>query len=188
MSSVSFKPAKHLPGVAIWLALGCSSPRPAWVSVWKCEQPYSRPIPDPFAWAATQFLDSPNAPVDAARLESFEADIDHDGIGELFITSATTTGNAGGSYLGFRKEGRAFFYIGQIGLRRDVFRVLPLGEDHRPRLLVYQRLNAAEGTLAVFTNDGRKFWILRSETIRGDDSGTDEGRRRLAEAFGLNGI
>jgi len=187
MSNVSFKPAKHLAGVAIWLALGCSSPRPSWASVWKGGEPYLRPISDPFAWAATQFLDSPDATVEAARLESFEADIDHDGVGELFITSATTAGNAGGSYLAFRKEGRAFFYIGQIGLSRDVFRVLPLGEDYRPRLLVYERLSGMEGTLAVFTNDGRTFRIVLSETIRGGDSGTDEGRRKFAEAFGLKG-
>lgn len=188
MSSVSFKLATRLAGLAIWLASGCSPPRPAWISAWKGDAPFSRPISDPLAWAATQFLDSPNATVETARLESFEADIDHDGIDELFVTSATTTGNAGGSHLVFRRAGRVFFYIGQIGLRRDVFRVLPLGEDHRPRLLVYERLSGTEGALAIFTNDGRRFRIVRSETIRGGDSGTDEGRRRFAEALGLGGI
>ena len=132
-------------------------------------------------------MDSPIATVGEAQLESFEADIDHDGIPELFVTSATTRGNAGASYLVFRRAGRTYFYIGEIGLHRQAFRILPLGADRRPRVLIYWRHGGGEGTFAVLTNDGRKFRTVSSEVIHPGDSGTDEGRRKYEEAFGKEG-
>ena len=169
---------------AAWLVIGCSSPQVKWVSVWKHDAAYARLIADPFAWAATQFLDSPDATIEAARLESFEADIDHDGLGELFVTSATTRGNAGAGYLVFRRAGRKFSYIGEIGLSRQAFRILPLGEDGSVRLLVYWGNGGGEGTLSVLSNDGRRFKTVGSEVIHPGDSGTDEGRKKFEDAFG----
>ena len=175
---------KVLAGTVACFLLGCSSPQAKWVSVWKMGAPYSHLISDPLAWSATQFLDSPIATVGDAQLETFEADIDHDGIPELFVTSATTRGNAGASWLVFRTAEHRFAYIGEIGLKRESFRVLPLGADHRPRLLVYWRHGGGEGTLAVLTNDGRAFRTVSSEVIHPDDSGTEEGRRKYEDAFG----
>src|SRR5712672_3661318 len=112
MTGVSSKLRASITGIAICFLLGCSSQQAKWVSVWKLDESYSHRISDPFAWSATQFMDSPDATVDEAQLESFEADIDHDGVPELFVTSATTRGNAGAAYLVFRSAGHTFFYIG----------------------------------------------------------------------------
>src|SRR5947207_231593 len=87
MSVSAFKPRLLAASAAALCLLGCTGPRARWTAVWKSDSTYSRRISDPVAWSAAQFSDSPNASVADARLESFEADIDHDGVPELFITS-----------------------------------------------------------------------------------------------------
>ena len=185
MIGISSKLRVNITSAAICFMLGCSSPQAEWESVWKLgDASYSQPIFDPFAWSATQFMDSPDATVGEAKLESFEADIDHDGIPELFISSAAFRGNAGADYIVFRKVGRTFFYIGDLFLHPKAFRILPLGADHRPRIVTYWRNGGGEGTLAVSTNDGHKFVVVSSEVIRPNDSDTSEGHRKYEEAFG----
>ena len=139
MSISAFKPRVLAASAAALCLLGCTGPRAQRTDVWKSDSSYSRRISDPVAWSASQFSDSPNASVADARLESFEADIDHDGVSELFITSQRLHGEALGPYLCFRRSGPQFHYIGCLGMNRHSFRVLPLGPDKRPRVLVYWR-------------------------------------------------
>ena len=164
----------------IWLS-GCSSRTVNWDHVWKSDAVYRHPISDPMAWAATQFLDSPNATVAEARLESFEADIDHDGVLELFVTSQRLHGNVLGPYLVFRQSGSRFRYIGLIGMNRHNFRVLPLGPDRRPRVWICTRAGGGElGSLTFTTlsNDGTRFITFQTEEVSGEG-----GRKRYEQFF-----
>ena len=173
MSISAFKPRVLAASAAALCLLGCTGPRAQRTDVWKSDSSYSPRISDPVAWSAAQFLDSPNASVADARLESFEADIDHDGVSELFITSQRLHGEALGPYLCFRRSGPQFHYIGCLGMNRHSFRVLPLGPDKRPRVLVYWRAGGGEtgsGTLATLSNDGVKFIVVQTEEISGEGS------------------
>src|SRR5207245_11393652 len=108
MSISTSKPRVLTASAAALCLLGCTGPRAQRTDVWKSDSSYSRRISDPVAWSASQFSDSPNASVADARLESFEADIDHDGVSELFITSQRLHGEALGPYLCFRRSGPQF--------------------------------------------------------------------------------
>jgi len=105
MSISTFKRRLLAASAAALCLLGCTGPPAQRTDVWKSDSSYSRRISDPVAWSAAQFSDSPNASVADARLESFEADIDHDGVSELFITSQRLHGEAHGPYLCFRRSG-----------------------------------------------------------------------------------
>ena len=169
----TFKRRLLAASAAALCLLGCTGPRAQRTDVWKSDSSYSRRISDPVVWSASQFSDSPNASVADARLESFEADIDHDGVSELFITSQRLHGEALGPCLCFRRSGPQFHYIGCLGMNRHSFRVLPLGPDKRPRVLVYWRTGGGEtgsGTIATLSNDGVKFIVVQAEEISGEGS------------------
>jgi hypothetical protein len=76
----------------------------------------------------------------------------------------------------FRREKNTYIYIGDLFFHPNAFRVLPLGADGRPRILIYLRDGGGVGRLEVVINDGRKFQTVSSEIIHPDDGGADEGK------------
>lgn len=181
MSVLTIKSFLLAASAATFCLSGCTGPGAQSTHVWKSGSSYSLVISDPLAWSADQFADSPNASIKEAQLESFEVDIDHDCIPELFVTSRHLLGQALGPYLGFRRSGSRFYYIGCLGMNRHSFRVLPLGPDKHPRVLVYWRAGGGEtgsGTLATVSNDGRRFNTVHTEEISGE-----EANRRYEQAF-----
>lgn len=136
------------------------------------------------AWAATQFLDSSKASVEEAQLEKFEADINHDGTPEWFVTSWRLHGNALGPYLVFRRAGSRFRYIGQLGMQWSLLKVLPPGPDEQPRVMTCVRNDGGELrslTFTLWSNDGSRFVEMQSEELAGEAA-----QRRYGEIFSRN--
>jgi hypothetical protein len=113
-------------------------------------------------------------------LTQFESDIDHDGIPELFVSSTTIQGNAGSDYFIFQKKGATYSYLGSLFLHPQAFRVLPMETDQKPRMTLYRRSGAGQGTLVMVKYTGHEFAVIQKETI--EPMGKD--RARYEQIFG----
>jgi hypothetical protein len=133
------------------------------------------PIVDPRQWTL-QCLDLGAFP---ETLTQFEADIDHDGIPELFVSSSKVQGNAGGDYFVFKPQGNNYAYLGSLLLHPRAFKILPMEADRQPRMMLYWRSGAGQGTLATVKYTGREFTVVQKETI--EPMGQD--RQRYEQAF-----
>lgn len=140
-----------------------------------------KPIKNPMDWAETYFRKTLGG--QRKHLTEMRADIDHDGVNELFIGSRAGQGNAGMPYAVFKTERQGYRFLGVIFFHQRAFRILPLAPDGSIRLRRYWRSSSREGTLATISHDGGKFIIVESEVIHPGDGGTEEGRRKYSEAF-----
>lgn len=125
----------------------------------------SRRLPDPVADPRQWTRQCLGAEASPESLTEFKADIDFDGIPELFLSSSMIRGNAGGDHYVFQKNGRAYTYLGSLFLHPLAFKVLPPEGDRSPRMILYHRSSAAEGTLETVKYDGREFIVVSRETI-----------------------
>jgi hypothetical protein len=133
-------------------------------------------IGDPRQWTL-RCLDLAASP---ETLTQFESDIDHDGIPELFVSSTKIQGNAGSDYFVFQKKGETYSYLGSLFLHPQAFRVLPMETDQSPRMTLYRRSGAGQGTLVMVKYTGHEFAVVQKETI--EPMGKD--RARYEQIFG----
>jgi hypothetical protein len=135
---------------------------------------YSLPIDDPLQWSADNFSDNPGQSLEP--IKSIDVDIDHDGIMELFVWNKDLAGQAATTYLVFKKRDEKWRYIGDIEAGR--YKVLPLGANKMPRIVVYQRFIAGEGIVVIYGNNGVAFFEIESWKIN------EENRAKYIEYFG----
>lgn len=133
-------------------------------------------IGDPRQWVL-RCLDLAASP---ETLTQFEADIDHDGIPELFVSSTKIRGNAGGDYFVFQKRGEAYDYLGSLLLHPQAFKVLPLETDKQPRMVLYWRSGCCQGTLNTVKYTGYEFTVVGREPF--EPTGKDQNR--YSQIFG----
>lgn len=126
----------------------------------------SIPIPDPRAWVLDCFGVSDGEPArQVATLLEYLADLDQDGVPELFLGSLVARGNAGGLHYVFSARGTLYQYLGSIFLHPKAFAVLPLSPDGHPMVRRYHRMGAGEGFLDTLVHDGKSFVVTSSEKV-----------------------
>ena len=141
-------------------------------------------IADPRAWAHRQW-DENLVPGQEQRITEYRLDLDHDGTPELFLALESMYGQAGCPHFVFKQDGSRYVLLGQLLMHPRGVRVLPLGEDGKLRIVTYRRLGGSQGDILWMTSRDGQFVVLRQERIHPGDSGTEEGRARLAEVFGI---
>jgi len=131
----------------------------------------SVPIVDPSDWVARCLLGE-----DDCALVRFEQDLDADGTPELFISCREAMGNAGGTFFCFRNDGKTYRSLGSLFLHPMAFRVLAPEVGKNPTMIVYHRMNAAEGTLETVEYAGGEFRVTAREKMQA--GGADSSRYR----------
>ena len=119
------------------------------------------------------------------RITEYRLDLDHDGTPELFLAWESFHGQAGCPHFVFKQDGVRYVLLGELFMHPKGLRILPLGEDGRLRIVTYRRLGGGVGDILWMTSKDGQFVVLQQERIHPGDSGTDEGRARLAEVFGI---
>jgi hypothetical protein len=141
----------------------------------------SEPISDPRAWTLQCLGNSSGQNIHKPDdLIEFEADMNHDGIPELFISTISSQGNAGGEYFVFRKDGDQYSYLGFLFLHPKAFKVLPMEGDQRPKMVLYRRSGCCQGSLITVKYTGTQFVVVSQEIIHP----VDRDRERYRELFG----
>lgn len=141
-------------------------------------------IADPRAWAHGQWNENLVGGQEQ-RITEYRLDLDHDGTPELFLALQSFYGQAGCPHFVFKEDGCGYVLLGQLLMHPRGVRVLPLGEDGKLRIVTYRRLGGSQGDILWMTSRDGQFVVLRQERIHPGDSGTEEGRARLAEVFGI---
>lgn len=163
-----------LPLIVIFLLLGTAATIPAAEdagSIARCpDTALPHAIDSPRDWIERCEGGSPSS----CKITEFAADIDHDGVAELFFGCRETQGNAGGPHYVFRRDGKQYRYLGSVFLHPKAFRVLPAEQDGLPKMILYRRLSAAEGQLCTVKYTGGTFQIVSQEKI--EPTGRDQKR------------
>lgn len=162
---------------AAGLALGCATPPTHTAAT----QPTVHVIADPQSYAAEVIEKNLGQ---AGKLDTSYDDLDGDGVPELFIIATDWTGNGGAPQLVFRKTPAGYVLLGELFMHPKGYRVLPPNAQGEIRLVVYERLGGSEGNILWMVQRNEQFVIEKSERVTPGDSGTAEGRQRLAEVFG----
>jgi hypothetical protein len=176
--------------LATALLAGCAAAQPACddYHIYKCDGTYDKTISNPYYWTLCQFADGPVEGPDAHEyakivleegLKVSEADLDFDGIPELFVGSGAPARNWGVTVFTQVEDG--YRYIGSLG--GCAFRILPKDEKGSPRMLVYEPCGGHYGYIKAYTHDGTKFLCTSSEGMHDGDGAPDENNRRLDELF-----
>jgi hypothetical protein len=137
-------------------------------------------IAAPRQWAL-QCLDLAAFP---ETLIQFEADIDQDGVPELFLSSSEIRGNAGSDYLVFQKNGETYLYLGSLFLHPRAFKVLPPEADRNPRMILYKRSGSGQGKLVTVKYTGHEFAVVQMETIEPMGKDMDRYEQTFGPAVG----
>ena len=123
-------------------------------------------ISDPWAWALDCFALSVGKEAGVkGSLTEFSADLDADGVMELFLGSRVANGNAGGLYYVFKPEDSSYAYLGSLFLHPAAFKILGPDKDGRPMMARYVRQGAGEGLFETLIYDGKAFRKIRSEKV-----------------------
>ena len=160
----------------------------AFVGVYSCRpsEPVARNVQekvihDPMGWTRRYFAELVREEEHAFALDAYEKDLDHDGIPELFVTSPSLCGNAGGLQLVFKQQKSGYRLMGEVNFYPRLLRVLPLDREGRPRFVTYWHLSCWEGNLIWITYKDGQFVRTKTEYIQPGDQGTEEGNRRYRE-------
>jgi hypothetical protein len=130
------------------------------------ETAISEPIADPWAWSLRCFAVSYGE--EAARrgtLNDFAADLDDDGIPELFIGSKVARGNAGSDYYVFKEQGPVYQFMGALFLHPAAFKVIREDGGNQLKMARYRRLGAEEGLFETLVYNGKAFVLIESEKV-----------------------
>ncbi len=117
----------------------------------------------------------------AGKVLEFQADMDHDGLPELFIASPCTYGNAGADFFVFRKNGNHYRYLGSLFLHPKAFKVLSMDADHLPKVILYRRHGCCQGSLVTVKHTGSGFTVVEEETIFPQDRDRERYRQIFSE-------
>lgn len=124
----------------------------------------SAPIADPRKWSEelfeSRFADS--------SLVEFALDLDQDGVPELFLGAKASIGNAGGNFIVFKKTQRGYIKIGENGVHPKAIRTRHPANG-KWRFATYWRSSAFEGSVEVFSFDGREIHLESSKVVDSSD-------------------
>jgi len=155
--------------------------------VLKCDWTWPHPIHDPYRWALEQIADGPIEGPDvgawarnvlAHPLERARADMDGDGVDELFIRQRPW-GRVWAALV-FRRAGDDWRYVGYI--EATLLRLLGPDKSGRPNLFVYKGYGGGRGTVAKLANDGSGFVHISGQEIT--NWGIEGVPPPVREAFG----
>lgn len=140
----------------------------------ECDSTWPHPIRDPYRWSLEQLADGPIEGPDVSAwarhvlahpLERALADMDGDGVDELFIRQRPW-GRVWGALV-FRRADDRWRYVGYV--EATFLRLLGPDESGRPSLCIYAGCGSTTGTVATLANDGSRFVCISAQGVTHPD-------------------
>lgn len=155
---------------------GCKSHAVKDPYVLKPDKPSNHIITDPYAWARQQI--SETAPLGAdGRLCSMEADIDGDGVKELFIRADIPASLF--VILVLKKDNGGYTYLGSIDSHPDMIKI-----TRQKQIITYQRSGGHSGAIVIYAmKSGRFKKVHTSGMLNVGDGGNAAHNKHLHALF-----